>query len=465
MYSSDLLRAALPNAHFSGHIPDAISNITTDSRGDVKSSLFVALTGDRFDGHDYVSGAFEKGASLALVDHQHKIHYDENVNGLIGVDNTLLALQDLAHHHLRHMPACRIAITGSNGKTSTKEFIAAALREAGGAPAVLATQGNLNNHIGLPLTALRVTASHKYAVLEMGMNHHGEIAELCRIALPEIGLITNIGMAHAGNFQNVDDVGRAKSEIFQGLQENGIAIVNADDPRCLDAAKTVSAKKLFYGTTPDADVQLESIANQNPAGFTVSIRYGDQRESATLNCIGDHNAMNAVAAVAVAVAAGVDFALAVRGLGNTQPVTGRLHFVVGTNGAWILDDTYNANPESMRAGLKSLHALRAGRRMVFVAGDMLELGDRSTEVHRSIGQEAYEMGVSQIYSCGELGKNYGIGARDAGMNESNSVWCADSEELASRVASLVEPNDIILVKGSRGAKMERVVRYLTEGGI
>lgn len=461
MFSRKLFQDIFEPSALIGHFPEHVQSVVTDSRADVKDSLFVALRGEHFDGHQFVEACFANGAALAMVEADAQIQLDEACHGLIRVDDTLLGLQDLARQYLQTLPGLRIGLTGSNGKTTTKELLAATLGYSAGAEHVLATKGNLNNHIGLPLTALTASADHKYLVLEMGMNHAGEISLLCDIARPQIALITNVGMAHAGNFDDIDAVGRAKGEIFAGLASEGIAVVNLDDERCVRAAEHLKpAQQITFGEQAASDVRINQVRVLGPMKLQLEVTYQNQTLLVELPCIGHHNAHNATGAVAVAVAAGVPFEQAVHGLTHTTWARGRLQFHETESGAWVIDDTYNANPDSMLAGLRTLNELGQQKRMVLIVGDMLELGDEAKKEHYQIGRAAVESGVGKIYACGHFSSDYKAGAIDSGLS-ANDFWeCETSLEMAAFAAEQIKNGDVVLIKGSRGARMERVVERL-----
>jgi murE/murF fusion protein len=455
-----VIEAALSGS-FSSTAPAVFAGVTTDSRDIEPGALFVPLKGERFDGHDWVESALASGAGAALVGRHHPLARRADLPVLV-VDDTLEALQRLAHAWLRTLPAVRIGLTGSNGKTTTKELLAAALRACVGDDAVLATEGNLNNHIGVPLTALRVEPHHRFAVLEMGMNHLGEIASYCSFAPPTVGLVTNMGTAHAGNVGGVEGVARAKAELFEALPRDGIAVVNADDPRCVREAQTRSlCRRVSFGAAPFADVRLVGVVDLADGGQRLTLAYDNKQTEVTIPLEGRHNAQNAAGAVAVAVAVGLDFTTAVLGLAGVRGAHGRLERRRRADGLLVLDDSYNANPDSMEAGLETLRSIGARRVRVAALGPMLELGEHAPAAHRHIGAAAAQTGLRRLFCCGELGRHIAEGARAAGLVD--VVWAEDSSALAPLVGAALdtEAGDVVLlVKGSRGARMERVVEAL-----
>ena len=448
-------------ATFSSTTAEVFAGVTTDSRNIEPGALFIPLLGDRFDGHDWVEASLKAGAVAALVARSHALAARTDLPILV-VDDTLAALQTLARAWLSTLSAVRIGLTGSNGKTTTKELLAAALRACVGDDAVLATEGNLNNHIGVPLTALRVEAHHRFAVLEMGMNHLGEIASYCSFAAPTVGLVTNMGTAHAGNVGGVEGVARAKAELFEALPRDGVAIVNADDPRCVREAQTKSlCRRVSFGAAPFADVRLVGVIDLVDGGQRLTIAYGGKHADVTIPLEGRHNAQNAVGAVAVAVAVGLDFTTAVHGLADVRAAHGRLERRRRGDGLLVLDDSYNANPDSMEAGLETLRSIGAQRPRMAALGPMLELGEHAPAAHKHIGAAAAQAGLKRLFCCGDLGRHIADGARAAGL--ADVVWAADSSALAPLVEEALRTGAgdvVLLVKGSRGARMERVVDAL-----
>ena len=422
------------------------TSVGSDSRSVVPGMLFVALQGERFDGHDYVAEVLAQGAAGALVSRE----FAATQTGLplIGVADTRLALGRLAAHWRERFPIPLIGVTGSNGKTTVKEMCAAILRADFGQHAVLATTGNLNNDIGLPLTLLKLHAPHHAAVIEMGMNHPGEIAALTQIARPTVALVNNAQRAHLAGLGTVADVARAKGEIFAGLPEDGVAVINADDaqaPLWRDLARP--HKVVSFGFSPSATVR----GHWDPHGFggelTLTTPQGETRLQLPLP--GEHNARNALAAAAACLAAGVRLAPIVRGLERFSNVGGRLQRKTGRHGAMVIDDSYNANPDSMRAAIDVLATL-PGRR-IFVMGDMGEVGEAAGQMHDEIGGYAKSQGIELLFALGEksaaAAHNFGSGGQHF-----PSVTA-----LVGALQPLLDKDTTVLVKGSRFMKMERVV--------
>lgn len=417
-----------------------------DSRKLAANELFIALPGSRVDGHDFLPVARERGAAAALVERK----IADPLPQIVAAD-TLLALGRLAAWWRTHYTCPVVGLTGSNGKTTVKELLAAILGRCG---ATLATQGNLNNNIGLPLTLLRLRSSHRYAVIEMGANHPGEIAYLTHIARPDVALINNAGPAHLEGFGTVEGVAHAKGEIFSGLPANGTAVINADDVYTA-VWETLAAKQRIvrFGFTAGSDVSAQW--EGDATGSRLHLHTPDGSAHATLHLPGQHNVMNALAASAAAFAVNVKLPDIALGLESARGAPGRMQIKTGRNGASIIDDTYNANPASVQAALDVLAACR-GRR-VFVLGDLAELGDATVDLHRSIGVAAAASGIDALYSVGTLSAH----AANAFGGEQRHF--ATQEELMTHLIPMLALGTTLLVKGSRSAQMERVVAALMEG--
>lgn len=438
------------------------TGVSTDSRTLKPGDLFVALTGERFDGSEFVLSAKEKGAAAALIPQAAGENVLSTGIPLLRVQDTRLSLGQLAAYWRSRFTLPLIAVTGSNGKTTVKEMIAAILRQAtaGGevsmnAPAerILATEGNLNNDIGVPLMLLRLRQQHRYAVIEMGMNHVGEIGYLTQLAKPGVAVITNAGAAHIEGLGSVETVARAKAEIFAGLDQQGTAVINADDRYAALWRECAGARKIVdFGLREKAAVSAEYQADR--LSNRIQLKLPDGIVEVKLQAPGVHNVYNALAAAAAAIAAGIGKASIAAGLESFQGVKGRLQKKSGLHHAQLIDDTYNANPESVRAALAVL-AATTGKK-ILVLGDMGELGKSAIDLHRTIGRDARNAGLDQLFTLGELSayaaEEFGKGARHF-----NNI-----DELLHATESLLADDVTLLVKGSRFMRMERVVRQLEQ---
>jgi UDP-N-acetylmuramoyl-tripeptide--D-alanyl-D-alanine ligase len=417
--------------------------VSTDTRRLRADELFVALTGPNFDGHEFVAEAAARAAAGAVVSRD-----TGSVLTRIEVADTLLALGDLAADWRRQMNARVVGLTGSNGKTTLKEMIASCLSLAA---KTIATEGNLNNEIGVPLMLLRLAPEHEFAVIEMGANHIGEIAYLTERVSPDVVAITNAGAAHLEGFGSIEGVARGKGEILQGSQRPEFAVLNADDDyfgfwRAL--ADDVSV--LSFGLAEPATVRAVNV-EAVPGGLSFDLRLPEAEIHIDLPLDGKHNAVNAAAAAAVALALDVDPETIRAGLNATRPVSGRLRALAGIRGLTVFDDSYNANPGSVRAAAEFLGA-RAGQGWL-VLGDMAELGDEADRLHAEAGRAARAAGVSRLFAVGDHARRAAEAFGDGGL------WCASIDELTKAVRAALPGNGPVnlLVKGSRSMRMERVV--------
>ena len=437
------------------------SAVSTDSRAISAGDLFIALQGEHFDGSQFITLSAEKGAVAALVNAE-SYHGEAVPCSLLLVKDTRLALGKLAGYWRDQFKIPVVGITGSNGKTTVKEMLTAVLREATGSnEAVLATQGNFNNDIGMPLTLLKLGAQHRYAVIEMGMNHAGEIDYLTRLARPDVAIINNAGSAHMANLGSLQAIAETKGEIFSGLTKQGVAIINADENfaplwRKLAAGYTT----IEFAVDAAAAVKAEWQEGEFESHIAVHTPQGDFK--VMLHVPGIHNVRNALAATAAALALKVEPAVIAAGLENFSGVAGRLQRKQALSGATVIDDSYNANPASLRAAIKVLcHA--AGKK-ILVLGDMGELGIEAATLHAELGAEAKQLGVNQLFALGELSsfavKEFGAGAQH--FQRIEELLAALDAELKKESAEL-RKDSTVLVKGSRFMRMERVVKYLVNG--
>lgn len=433
-----------------------IEAVKIDSRQCGEGDLFVALRGSRVDGHSFVGDAFRRGASAALVerDVSGDLVLDDGPNPLIVVDDSLLALGELARAYRSNFDVTVIGVTGSAGKTTTKEMTSSVLAKR---YSVLRNEANYNTDIGLPLTLFGLRREHEVVVLEMAMRGLGEIARLSYIARPRIGVITNIGPAHIERLGTIDNVLRAKWELAENLEGDGVMVINGDDPMLRKALERFPGRRILFGFSDDADVRAVSLETRDGGGTRFTPVYGGRTgRDIVLSVSGRHNVYDALAAAAVGWLMGVDDERISSGLGEVSPSRMRGE-VVCVGGVTIIDDTYNANPLSMRASIEAAAQFPGKGRLVAVFGDMLELGEDAEEYHREIGIEAANDGVDFLITVGELARFIAEGSVGAGMPPESVFACRDHEEAVNRLASMVNPGDVVLVKGSRGSRMDLVV--------
>jgi UDP-N-acetylmuramoyl-tripeptide--D-alanyl-D-alanine ligase len=424
-----------------------VDGVCSDSRRVMPGSLFIALRGPNHDGHLHVAAAAAAGAVAALVEHP-----VDCVLPQIIVSDSRLAMGQLAAAWRRELATPLVAVTGSNGKTTVKEMCAAILGAAG---ETLATRGNLNNDIGVPLTLLQLQKKHQYGVIEMGANHPGEIAYLTALTHPQVAIINNAAAAHLEGFGSLEGVARAKGEIFEGLTDHGVAVINADDQFApLWRELTASKQVLSFGLQPYADVTARWQGDIYGSRLQVTTPVDEFRLDLALP--GRHNVMNALAAIAAATALNIDSQQIIAGLESMKAVGGRLQARGGINGATVLDDSYNANPDSIRAGLQVL-AECSGQRYLAL-GDMGELGETAAELHRQVGDEAQRAGIDRLYASGELSR----GAAEA-FGE-NGHFFAEQQQLIEALLPEMKSDVTVLVKGSRSSHMECVVDAISAGG-
>jgi UDP-N-acetylmuramoyl-tripeptide--D-alanyl-D-alanine ligase len=377
------------------------------------------------------------------------------------VQDTLAALGAIARHHRRRFPIPVVGVTGSNGKTTTREMVAAILATRG---KVLRTEGNLNNEVGVPLTLFGLDASHAAAVIEMGMNHAGEIARLAAVAEPQVGVVTNAAPAHLEGLGTVDGVADAKAELYHGLPPGGIAVANADDARMLKRAQASGRRLVTFATGRGrrGDVVVLEILEQTVEGLRFLLGVGNREIEVRLPLVGAHNATNAAAAACAAIALGCTDREIVKGLAAARPPGRRLRLERLPSGLQLVDDCYNANPLSMSAALATLRDLArgSGGRPVAVLGDMLELGAFEGEAHRNLGAEVARAGVALLAAFGPRSRETAAAARAAGLAGTEVFHTEDVDELVRFVRARIAPSDVLLVKGSRGMKLERLVEAL-----
>jgi UDP-N-acetylmuramoyl-tripeptide--D-alanyl-D-alanine ligase len=427
------------------------SVVSSDSRTLGPGALFVALRGPNFDGANFAAAAASRGAAGALVEHELPVALAQIV-----VTDTLAALQRLAAAWRADFAIPIVAVGGSNGKTTVKEMTAAILSRMG---TCLATHGNLNNHIGVPLTMMRLEPAHRSAVIEMGANRIGDVAELVGLARPTVGLITNAGAEHLEGFGSLDGVAKGEGEMVACIAPEAAAIINADDPyagywRSVAAARRVVTFGVHAGDFTARDRVLGIERGEFATRFVLQSPMGER--SILLKAGGAHNIVNALAAAAAATAAGASLDDVTAGLADFRPVAGRLQLKAGLNGSWIIDDSYNANPSSVRAGLEVMRSLTGTAWLVL--GDMAELGDHAEDSHAHMGSYARDCGIKRLFAIGPQSsravETFGAGGE----------WFADADSLVKRLQAEVSSGVTLLVKGSRVNRLERVVQALTGGG-
>jgi UDP-N-acetylmuramoyl-tripeptide--D-alanyl-D-alanine ligase len=435
--------------------------ISTDSRLISKGNLFIALKGENFDGHDFVMRALTQGAAGILVHDEEKINQipKDKTFTIIKVTDTLTALGDLAHEWRKRFSIPVIGLTGSSGKTTTKEMIAAIVSRKKN---ILKTEGNLNNLIGVPQTIFRLTSKHELMVLEMGTNTRGEIKRLTQIAEPNIGLITNIGPAHLAGFGSMDVVREEKNDLFLNLSPSGVAIINLDDEAIAIASEKWNGKKITFSMSPNADVTVRDIEKNGIKGMHFNLVISGSAQKVKMKIAGLHHVYNAMAATAAAVAAGVDYKTISKGLAAFRPFSGRMEMIKLHNGAFLLDDSYNANPASVREALMTLKDLKNGHNGYVFLGDMLELGADAVEMHRKIGMLIATIGINTLFLQGDFSEVTAAGAMEGGLSPQNIFFLSGDEKGMTYLKKHLKKGDWILVKGSRRMKMEKIVSQICD---
>jgi UDP-N-acetylmuramoyl-tripeptide--D-alanyl-D-alanine ligase len=432
----------------SGDGTAVINKVSTDSRTIKPGELFVALRGENFEGHDFVQASAKAGATGALVD----LNWAGNVPNnfpLLRATDTLQAYQMLAANYRRSLALEVLAITGSNGKTSTKDFAASVLARRF---RVTKTEGNFNNHVGLPRTILEATSEDEVAVWEIGMNHPGEIAALSKIAAPDVAIITNIGVAHIEFMGSREAIALEKAALAEAVEPQGTVILNADDPFSEEIAARTRAKVVFAGTRGGAVRAIE--IRQSAEGSEFTIVEGAHRCRAQLPVAGSHMVQNALLAVAAGRAFGLSIEECAAGL-SAAPLTKARLQIKEIGGVQFLDDSYNANPDSMKAALRTLVELDAEGKRIAVLGEMRELGAESERGHREVGEIAATLGVDQLITIGDAAELIAEGARTAGLDKVSSA--RSTGEAAKLLGEIAEPGDLVLIKGSRAARTEEVI--------
>jgi len=433
--------------------------ISTDTRTLAAGDLFIALAGENFDGHDYLAKAAKRGAAGLLIraDAAKKLAMAPGELPVIAVPDTLRALGDIARDWRQRFQIPVVAITGSSGKTTTKEMIATIASRTRN---TLKTEGNLNNRIGVPLTLLRLRKNHEIAVVEMGTNSPGEIAMLAAIALPDVGLITNIGPAHIEGLGSLDAIREEKGSLFEVMAGRGAAILNHDDPAIGVLAGLLQGKRVTFGLGPDAAITARRVETVGPEGVRFDLVIDGIGAPVFLAAAGEHNVRNALAAAAAAWTLGFGRSQIAAGLAAFRPVPGRTEIRQLGNGAHLVIDTYNANPASVREALKTLQGLRGNGKAVVILGDMLELGERSEEWHEEIGALLADTDIQDLFLKGSLTKALAAGAIRMGFPAERIAFFDDPQQVVSSLRSRLKKGDWVLIKGSRKMKMEAVAENM-----
>jgi UDP-N-acetylmuramoyl-tripeptide--D-alanyl-D-alanine ligase len=433
-----------------------------DSRTISADDAFVAIVGDVHDGHSFIDEVLEQGVVGLVVNKQKakdlpiSAWQTQNVV-CVAVADTTRALGDLAAFHRSQRDVSVIAITGSNGKTTTRQMIAEVVAQKFN---TLSSVGNYNNQIGVPLTLLKLMPEHKWAVVELGTNNPGEIARLAQICAPDIGVITNIGPAHLEGLGSLDGVMREKEKLIEHLKAGGKAVLNADDRRVYKIATQTKKAVLLFGQSNNARIRATAI-KEKTAGISFNLDLPEKNLPVDLKVPGEFMVINALAAAAVGHLLGLAAEDIKVGLEKFKPAWGRMNIFQTANGIHVIDDTYNANPDSMRAALLTLKSLRANNRSIFVAGDMLELGQQSEALHRQVGAWAAASGINQLWVTGDFAGAVIAGAQDAGMAREH-IYTGSQETILIELQQALKPGDWVLVKGSRGTRMENVVKGLKQ---
>ena len=442
----------------------AFSGISIDSRSISSDELYVAIKGEVHDGHSFAEDVIRQGISGLVIDKDKAkelplTKWKEKETVCMAVNNTTKALGDLASFHRKRANVSVVAITGSNGKTTTREMTAAVARQRF---STLSSKGNFNNEIGLPLTLLKLNHGHKMAVVELGMNAPGEIARLGEICTPDIGVITNIGPAHLEGVGSIEGVMRAKGELLDKIKAGGTAVLNADDHRVLHLAGKTSADVIFYGISDEATIRAETIIEKDLCtSFTLVLP--EETITIDLKIPGIFMVSNALSAAAVGYKLELSAKEIKTGLEDFKPVGQRMNILHTSSGVNLIDDTYNANPDSMEAALKTLTTLKKDNRGIFIAGDMFELGRHAEKMHEEIGAMAAGSDISMLYATGEFAETVASGAARGGM-ESGNIFTGSKKDILDDLTGRLRANDWILVKGSRGMRMEEIVEGLMEDG-
>ncbi len=445
---------------YAGSNAARFEGFSTDSRAIDQAQCFICLVGDIHDGHRFIPDTIRQGITGIIVQQNKtdqalfKLLEKAHVT-CVSVKDTLTALGDLASFHRRRSDISVITLTGSNGKTTTRTMITGIVERRFN---TLSPFGNYNNLIGVPLTLLRIDGSHAWAILELGMNRRGEIRRLGQICSPDIGLITNIGPAHLEGLGSLEGVMNAKAEMLENLAPKGTLILNADDPIVMRLAKRARCKLILYGLSEDADIRATALENST-TGVSFRLHFPSADIHVSLPVPGQHNVSNALAAAAVGNCLEIPLGEIKTALGSFRPVKGRMNILRTVHGFHLIDDTYNANPVSIKAAIRTLTGLRRKQRGMAALGDMLELGQASVDLHTDIGRFAAASGLAKLFVTGRFADAVQKGARDGGMAGAN-ILCGSKDDILDGLKNNIEPQDWVLIKGSRGMRMETLVQAL-----
>lgn len=448
-----------------GWVKRPIRRISLDSRDIRPGDLFVAMMGERFNGHDFVGAALSRGAVGAIVQDSYDPDSLGQIRGrkrttpfILGVRDPLFAYQQLATHHRSRFDIPVVAVTGSNGKTTTKDMVAGVMAQRW---KVLKTEGNLNNRIGVPQTLFRLNGRYEGAVIEMGVDRVGQTTRLCEMARPTIGIITNIGPDHLEFFGSMEGSAQAKAELLDLLPADGTVVLNVDDPYYDYLASRATCRVLSFGLSSKADVRATDVKSDGRNGtiFRLMLPGKVRHTIVRIQVQGEHNVTNALAAAAVGSALGLPGGVVAQGLSCFRPAAMRSQVFV-SRGVTVINDCYNANPASMKAAVQLLAQRGKGRNTIAVLGDMLELGANAVPMHEEVGRFVAQQGIDQLIACGVLGQSLAAGAERAGFDKTRIVLAQDAATATAAVKAVAKSGDVVLVKASRGMKLELVAQAL-----
>ena len=456
---SDILKA-VSGELLSGSIEHLFKGISIDSRKISGSDLFVAIKGKIYDGHTFVDDVIKKNIKGILINRQSAgqmpiAKWQEKKNFCCAVPDTVKALGDLASYNRTRSGISTIAITGSNGKTTTKEMTASILKKKFN---TLSSKGNFNNEIGLPLTLFNISPSHEWAVLELGMNHPGEIGRLAEICMPDIGVITNIGSAHLEGLGSLEGIMNAKGELLEKIKPGGTAVLNGDDPGVMLLSQKTKNKTLIFGKGSNAEIKAVSVERKG-TGTCFKLELPFETIPIELKIPGGFMVSNALASAASGYLLGFTAKEIKAGIEDFKPANGRMSIIKTPKGVNIIDDTYNSNPDSMEAAIKTLKDLKQGSDSILVTGDMLELGDHAEFMHKKIGSMAAKSKITRLYASGSFAEKVAEGALDENM-DSKKIFTGTKKEIIDDLTLRLKEGDWLLVKGSRATGMEIIVKKI-----